>query len=221
MHRFKLVVFTCMAVCMLGAVVVSSASAASVLPEFSPETAGTATSGEGTLSLESTKVTCKASSDSFGAGTKLGTFKLDFTSCKSLGEECKGLAQSAALIELTGEWHLVPLRHEPKHYLILFLVPKVHIECASPAGTLILVSGTVLGLIKPQGTSKRTFEIAVETEGAGATLKPKFSEWANNSGETTKPSLKGSIDGGVEREGFESSPSNLLFTNNPTELLES
>jgi hypothetical protein len=223
MHRFKLVVFACMAVCMLGAVVVSSASAASVLPEFSPATGGTAASGEGTLQVENTKVTCKTSSDTFGQlSTRLGTFKLDFLTCKSVGEECKGLAQSAGLIELTGEYHLVALKTEPKHFLILFLVPKVHIECIDPINTLVLVSGDVLGLIKPQGgTSMRTFEIDVLTEGAGNTLKQQLTKFTNNTGEEITANLKGSVDGGTERESYENSGIALLFTNEPTELLES
>jgi hypothetical protein len=222
MLRLKLVVITCMALCMLGAVGVSSASAASVLPEFSPATGGTATSGEGTLSFESTKFTCKTSTDTFGPlSARLGTFKLDFTKCKSVGEECKGLAQTAELIELTGEYHLVALKTERKHFLILFLVPKVHIECASPVGTLLLLSGSFLGLIRPQGSSVRTFELDVLTEGAGGTLKQQLTKFTNNSGEEVTARLTASLDGGTEREAFDNSGIALLFTEKATELLES
>jgi hypothetical protein len=201
---------------------------ASALPEFSPTTGGSATSGEGTLSLESTKVTCKSDTAKLGAITAVdGTFAIDFKECKSVGEECKGLAQSAGIVELTGEWYLVSQKANRKSFDILFLLAAedsssaVHIECSSPAGTLILVWGGVLGSIEASpSTSERTFKINVETEGAGSTLKQKIKEFGNNEGETVKPGLKGRVDGGTEREAFEASKEDLLSTEKPTKILE-
>jgi hypothetical protein len=220
MQRVSSVVFVCMAVCATGAVVASSASAASALPLFSTATAGTATSGEVTLSFESTKTNCKKSNDTFGAGQQLGTFRFHFEECRSLAEPCLGLAQALGSIEYTGEWHLVSLKAERTHYEIWLLIPLVHIECVLPTSTLLLVSGNILGLIKAQGTSERTFEIAIKTEGSGSTLKQALTEFGNDSGTAVAASLKGSIDGGTEKAWFENWESLLLFTEKSTKLLE-
>jgi hypothetical protein len=203
------------------------AGGASALPEYSTPTPATATSGEGAFSLESTKVTCKSDADTFGAGKLTGTFKIAFKECKSLGEECKGLAQGGGIVEATGEWHLVSQKANRKSYDIWFLLASedgssaLHIECALPVGSLILIWGSLLGSIEPSpGTSERTLKINIETEGSGSGLKQKISEFGNNEGETVKAALKGTVDGGTVREGFESSKENLMFTEKATKILE-
>lgn len=220
MRRLKVLVLACLAVGMLAAVMVEAASAASALPEFTTATAGTATTGEGTLALEGTKVTCKKGADTFGAGKTSGTFTLGFKECKSAGKECKGLAQAAELIELTGEWHLVSQKANRKSYDIWFLLASsdgtsaVHIECASPVGTLILTWGNVLGSI--EAITERTFKINVETSGEAQ----KITEFGNNSGASVTAGLKGKLDGGTERSAFEESKENLLFSNAATKISE-
>jgi hypothetical protein len=183
--------------------VIIPTSKSTVLPEFAPATAATMTGGEGSFTMESTKIACKASTGKLGAGNRSGTFAIDITGCKSIGEECKGLAQSAGLIEETGEWHLVSQKANRKAYDILLLFASedgssaIHIECASPVGTLYLLWGSLLGSIEASpSTSERTFKINIETEGSGATLKQRISEFGNNSGEAVKAGMKGKLDEG-------------------------
>jgi hypothetical protein len=224
MHRYKVVVFAYVVACLLGVGIVSSASAASVLPEFSTSTPGTATLGESGLSVESTTVTCKAGSAKLGAGARSGTYALELTSCKSVGKECKSLGQAAGTIVVKGEWHVTALLKFLRKFHLWALVGRteaeaVQVECASPVGTLILLWGNVLGSIEE--TTERTFKVAFETEGSGATLKQKVTEFGNNEGVAVKASLKGKIDSGAEREAFVNSKEYPLFTEKSTKLLES
>jgi hypothetical protein len=207
----------------LGASAAAPASAASILPEFATATSATVSAGEGKLTLESTSVTCKKSTGTFGAGTRLGTFKIDFKECKSAGSECKGLGQSTELIEWKGEWHLVSLLAKRDHDELWLLLPAsdnssaVHIECAS-LGTLMLLWGNVLGSIEE--ISGRTFKLSIETAGGGATLKQTVGEFGNNSAATVKVSgLKGKLNGGTERPAFEKWSEVSLAAEKATELV--
>jgi hypothetical protein len=225
MHRLKMVLLACMAVCMLGVVAVASASAESALPLFTTPTSGTATSGEGKLLVEGKTVTCTSDADTFGAGTRLGAFTIDIKNCTSKAKECHGLGQSAGLIELTGEYHLVSGLRNRKSYYIWFLlaaedgVNAVHIECASPVGTLLLLWGNILGSIAAvPSTSTRTFKININTVDEG--LNQEITEFGNNNGAGVAASLKGKLDGGVERPVTVEWKEFLLFMSAPTTISE-
>jgi hypothetical protein len=179
----------------MGAVGAANVYATSALPEFSHATAATGTTGLIKLTTGGgAAINCSKGAIKLGAGTKLGTFAIDAKECKSLSKPCLGLAQEPELIESTGEWHLVSLKTERKSYEIWFLLAStdgataVHIECLIPVGTLLLIWGNWLGLIEEK--SERTFKINIETEGSGVTLKQKFTEFGNNSGEAVTASLK-------------------------------
>jgi hypothetical protein len=102
---------------------------------------------------------------------------------------------------MTGEWHLVPVL--PGDVGIWLLLASsdganaLHIECASPVGTLFLVWGNLLG--SAQEISERTF--------------------ANNSDEAVKTGLKGTLDGGTERPVLESSKEGSLTTESLTDWI--
>jgi hypothetical protein len=195
------------------------------LPEFSVAAKASGTSGELELSLEGAKITCKQSKDTLGAGVQSGTFKFDIDQCKLFGEECRGLGQPAEMIEALGEWHLVSQKANRKSYALWLLFGAsdssvaLHFECA---GILYLLWGNLLGSIEPApGTSERTFQIKIETEGSGATLKQRVSAFGNNNDEAVKAELRGLSDDFAERAAFENSSVTLLFMEKATGIKES
>jgi hypothetical protein len=231
MRRLKTFGLALVAVCALGVMTAAAASANStVLPEFSTTSAATGTSGEGTLSLEGTTITCEKNSDETTATSKkLGTFRILFGGCKGGGKPCRSLGQAAGsgTIETTGEYHLVSLGTNRTHYLIWFLLGAstntgaLHLECESAAIGLLLVWGNVLGLIEEK--SGTTYKLNVESVGGGPTLKQAVVTYGNNSGEEiTVLGIKGRLTNtGTERNGGESSEENLLAFATATTILES
>jgi hypothetical protein len=219
-----LIILCAFAVSLLGTGSTTTAYAASALPEFSVATASTDTGVETAISAGPISIRCKTDVGKFGAGTKLGTFVIDFKECTSLAQPCTGLAQTSGLIEVTGEWHLVSSLTNRKSYAIWFLFASsdgataVHVECSGAEGTLTLIWGNVLALIEEK--SERTFKINTETEGSGPTLKQKITEFGNNNGEIVKSSLKGRTDGGPEVPIVGLLREDLLFTEKFTKLRE-
>lgn len=214
----KLACLTLMAVPMASLTIVGSASAAStVLPLFKNAAVATATSGKKELTSEGVKISCESGVGTFGAGTRLGTFTFDTKGCSVLEEPCRSLGQAvgSSLIEMTGEWHLVSLLSERKHYEILFLTAAtdnasaLHVECEALG--LVLLWGSILGLITK--LSSTDYDIFIEKEGSGSAAKQKIREFGNNSGEVvTVTGLKMKLGTGTERSEAVSSVSNLLTT---------
>jgi hypothetical protein len=232
MRRLKIIGLTFIAVLALGVITAEAASADStVLPLFSTEVGGNATSGTSTLNLEGANVTCPLAESTFGPLSKtLGTFKILFDGCKSGGEPCHSLGQATTseTIEVTGEYHLVSMALPRTFYEIWLLFAAtdstgaIHIECNAPSVGLILVWGNVLGQIKAApANSERTFELIFKSEGGGKTIKQELNTYGNNSGEeVTVGGLHGKLGTGTERKAGEAATSNLLFTVSSTSLEE-
>jgi hypothetical protein len=233
MRRIKIVGLAFLAVLALGVIAVEAASAAStVLPEFSNQVAGSATSGASSLNLEGTTTSCTGGTVAMSpTSTKLGTFKVLFGGCLAGGESCHSLGQAlgSLTIEVTGEYHLVSRASDRTFYEIWFLLAPtdgtgaLHLECEAAAVGLILIWGKVLGQISATpASSERTFAINLKTEGGGKTIKQELSTYGNNSGtEITVEGLKGKLGTGKEREAGLRAEANLLFTTSATSLKES
>jgi hypothetical protein len=220
MRKLKLFGVAFAAVFVFGVITVASASATTALPEWSPPSVGTATTGVGTLNLEGATVTCKKSTSGFSAGASLGTFKVDFTECTEKGEACTGLGQTTELIEVHGEWHLVRLLKSPLHYEILLLFgpdngSDIHFECVA-LGSLFLIWDGILGLIIQ--LTPHTAELHFSTEGAGNTIKETNREYLNNAGENVTLELKGKINSGTERTAGITEEKALLFSETATTI---
>jgi hypothetical protein len=197
----------------------SPASAAStVLPEFSRSASGAGTSGRGSLNMEGTIISCEAGTGvSSATSTKLGTFKLTITQCKSGGEACHSLGQAnSSTVEVTGEYHLVSLASDRTFYEIWSLLGSdsagaLHIECNSEAVGLILIWGNILGQIIE--TANHTFQGILKTEGGGKTIKQTINTYGNNTGtEITAEGLRGKLGTGTERKASISAEENLGHT---------
>lgn len=220
MRQVKVLGMIITAACALAMIATATAVAATELPEFSTNP-GVAhgTGGAGKLFLEGTAIGCSSStgrSALYPGSLKLGTFTLDLEGCEQKKKTCWGLTNTLASkeISITGSWHLVPAPGEPKHVLVLSLLTPVHVECDEPEGTLILVSGAVLGLITPYGKSTKKFEGALEVVGT----KQKYTKYENDSGADVTAELNGSIDGGIARAAAITSSENKGETENVTEL---
>jgi hypothetical protein len=207
MRGIKLIGLVLMAVFGL-CLAAATASATEELPLLLPSpVTGTATAGAGSLELEGAELKCGKGASTLGAESDtLGTFKIKFEECKQTGKSCISLGQTAGsgIIETAGTFHLVRLKASKTHFLVWFLLSPednanaVHIEC-EVAG-LILLWGSFLGLILVK--SELTWELHIEREGAGATVKQKAgqTEFVNNNGETVKVTgLRGKIGTGVEK----------------------
>jgi len=165
MKQLKILGVALMSVFALGAIVASMASAAvSVLPEGKEET-WKGESGAGTLEVlkGASAIECKkdTSEGTFEATKPLGSFHIDFKECSAAGglATCTGLGESTGVILSLGTFHLVFDKLGTGAELgvgILFLVEKVHFECA---GKLFNVTGEVLCLIKPFNEKVKHFEI--------------------------------------------------------------
>jgi hypothetical protein len=168
--------------------------------------------------VEGASIKCASQVGTFGAGTRLGTFVIDIKACSSLGETCQGLGQSAGLIEMPGEWHLVSLLSERKQYEVFFLLAAtsntmaLHVECESVG--LLLLWGSFLGTItKLSGTNFDIFIEKTGKTGSGSTAKQAIIEFGNNSGTVVKVAgLKAKLGTSVERPMSVGSATSLLFT---------
>jgi hypothetical protein len=219
MRGIKLIGFVLMAAFGLCLAAVSAA-AAEELPLLLPAVTGTGTgtAGKGSLLLEGITISCEKGSSAFGAESDtLGTFKLRFTECKQAGKPCFSLGQTvgSGIIETAGTFHLVRLAGSKTHFLVWFLfAPEdnanaVHLECEVEG--LMLVWGSLLGLISVR--SEVTWKLDIEREGGGATVKQKAgqTEFVNNNGETVKVTgLRGKFGASAERPVSEESEENLI-----------
>jgi hypothetical protein len=211
MQRLKMLGLLVMAVFAFAAVAASSASAVA-LPVFSVATGFTGTSEAGELKSTAASIKCKKDTSEGGhTSNTLGPYTIDFKECTLGGEECKSLGGSAGLIQVGGEWHLVRLKTEDAG--IWFLVPLTHIECKLLA-TLVLVLGSVLGLITPILKLTNKFEIAVKAPGGVQAIK----EYENDAGAKVAVSLKSSADNGEEGAATENSEENKITTEKETEI---
>jgi hypothetical protein len=204
---------------LLGLCLAAVSASAEELPLLLPaNVTATMTSGKGSILFEAVLIGCEKDSGTFGAESDtLGTFKIKIETCKQAGKPCISLGQTAGsgIIETTGTFHLVRLKESKTHFLVWFLLSPednanaVHIEC-EVAG-LLLFWGSLLGLVLVK--SELTWELHVEREGGGATVKQKAgqTEFVNNNGETVKVTgLRGKITTGVERVAGWESESNLI-----------
>jgi hypothetical protein len=220
------------AVLALSAITAEAASAAStVLPLFSKEVGGNATSGTATLNLEGTNFSCPLAETITGPLSKtLGTFRILFDGCASGGESCHSLGQAlgSLTIEVTGEYHLVSRASDRTFYMIWLLLAStdgtgaLHLECESAAVGLALVWGNFLGQIKAvPASSEETFELIFKSEGGGKTVKQELGTFGNDNGtEITVEGLKGKLGTGAERKGTATATANLWFMKEFTSLEE-
>jgi len=186
-------------------------SAAMVLPNWKTAEAGKSTSGKGELQIEGkAAVKCEEGEGSFTNETekRLGKYTLTFKNCTQGGEPCLSLGGTAGTVVITAEWHLVLLEKPSMKWLIDFLLPSAdpHIECLKSAVHLLLVLGSVLGLVLEAENEKAEFKIDVETENG----LQKLSEFENNSGAIVKNGLEVSQEGGKQKKAGLLSLNNIL-----------
>jgi hypothetical protein len=230
MRRLKAVGATLIAVCALGVLTVTAASANStVLPEFSTTSSATGTIGKSSVNLEGTTLSCEGGTIALRpTSKKLGLYIILYGGCRAAGESCWSLGQDEGelTIEETGEYHLVSVAPDRTHYLLWFLLAALdnaealHIECESPVVGLILEWGNWLGLIEEK--SGTTYKINIETEGGGKTIKQKITTFGNNSGtEVTAAGRKAKLGTGTERKAGIAVESTLVAMKEGTTILES
>lgn len=213
MRQLKIFAVMLMAVFTLGAVAVSSASAAMALPELTNTNNGTISGGVGKFRGAAT-ITCNkvSGSGTTAASLKLGTYTLDFKECEAFKEECHSLGATAGLIATGGEWHLVLDTLAGTDFrLIWFLVKNLHIECKF-LSSLVVVEGNVLCEIKE--LKEGEFEINCDTEEEGK--KQHFREFENTAGEkvTTGIGLESSLDEGAFEKSTEEALKNISLVAN-------
>jgi len=184
-----------LAVCVVGVLVASSASAA--LPQVLPETAGkTAASTSTTEAVFETTgkkaVVCKtATGTSKEAGTTpLGEFHINFASCTTtvagIKFTCTGLGDTSGNILSLGEYHFVydalgASESTALGIAILFLVTPTHFECAG-GFALVVVEGSELCLVTEPHVAK-TLHAFTCTETAGV---PTDKVYWNDEGKEVK-----------------------------------
>jgi len=239
MHRLRIVVLGLMAAFALTAAMSAASASAAVLPEFSPAGgAASVTAGTGEFTSAAASIKCAE----LGSGklteenSRLGFYTFDFLTCKatvlgialgckSLGDGYKNASDPAegGTILNYGTWHLVRGRGGSPIALILLLIKETHLECSNAGLTitaLILVRGSVCGLISPLKTKTTKFEIKVETTAPGGTNQ-KVTEFENDGGTLVKCGLESSTNSGAfEASGENSSPASMTTTNS-TEIIES
>jgi hypothetical protein len=222
--RFRLFGLLVVASAVLGAVVASAASGATmVLPEFSVATAGTSTSGAGTLFGGEQEIKCRKDKGLSGPISKsLGTYDLNFEECELLGKKCRSLGElsGSSTILTTGEYHLVltlALAGTDRR-LIWFLTRELHIECELGSGILILVKGTVLGTIaaKAGSTNKKEFTVSVRA----TSRAQEYTSYENDNGTIVSAGvgLVQAVNEGATSASFEEAGPSELLTERATEL---
>jgi hypothetical protein len=197
-------------------------SATMTLPTFSG--AATPATGDSTTAKLTLKgghsVTCTSSSESltFNSGSRnLGPISLHFSGCTQGGEECHSLGDTGEAILLTGEWHLVLLAKPTDMHFLLLLLPSfgVHIECPPGLIKLLLVTGSVLGLITQKAGSTTEFSVIVNSTATGQ----EYTEYENDGGTVVNAHLKTVQEGsGAENEAFENAEKGLLSFNSATSI---
>jgi hypothetical protein len=178
------------------------------LPEFLPGSGSyTATSGKSTLETKAkSSIECSSSADEGSlSGVKKGTITMDFKGCKASGLAARSLGDASESILLHGATTLCYINKSTKKVGMLIEMPSggLHVE-VSTLGTLLLITGAVIGTIEPVNTSKT------------GPYKIKFKETAGVQ-EVTKCEggseeiLKTSVNGGAAEQSGESTEVELTF----------
>jgi len=239
MYRLRIIVLGLTAAFALTVAMSATSAGAAVLPEFSPAggaaslTAGT---GEFTSSAASWKCAELGSGKLTEENKRLGFYTFDYLTCKatvlgisigckSLGDGFKNASNPAegGTILNYGTWHLVRGRGGSPIALFLLLLKETHLECSNAGLTitaLILVRGSVCGLISPLKTKTTKFEIKIETTAAGGTNQ-KVTEFENDGGTLVKCGVESSTNGGAFEATGENSTAASMTTTNSTEIIES
>ena len=208
------------AMLMLSALATSGASAAAMKnPEFTVETGGTSTSGEGKL-FGLAEIKCKSDTDTTTATNKKeGTISIDFKECTLGGKQCHSLGDAAGTILTGGSTLLVLLDISGKDQRgVLITIKELHIECEFLA-TLAVVTGAVLGLIEHEGTASKTTKFIIKVKAKGAT-EQEVKEYLNEKEEAVKAHLSTSTDEGTASESGEEAGEDKLTTTKETELID-
>jgi hypothetical protein len=162
MQRLKVVVLALMAVFALSAFASSTAfgADAEVLPTAS--LAYTGTSGPGTLrTVGGKEVLCVSDTSSGNLAGRTVSVHIDFSTCKGEGGlvTCTGLGEASGVILVLGSGLLVYDSLSPLGVAILVTLTPVHFSCSI---VLVEVTGKVLCLVTPVGTSTKHGEIKCE-----------------------------------------------------------
>jgi hypothetical protein len=215
-----------LAACLIAALAATAAlaaisSASMTLPTFSGSaTPATGDSTTTKLTVEGgASIPCTSSSESltFNSGSRnLGPATLHFEGCEQLEGECHSLGDAGKMILLTGEWHLVlDLNPKDEHFLLL-LLPSfgVHLECPNSPTKLLLVTGSVLGLITLKAGSTTQYSVIVK---ATATAQ-EYTEYENDGGTVVNAQLNTSQEGGAAKKSFEKAEAGLLSFGSATSI---
>jgi hypothetical protein len=215
--RLKVLGLLVVALCTFGAMAASGASAAEMKnPEFTVATGGTSTSGAGVL-FGPAEIKCRSDQDRTTATNKKeGTISIDFLECTSLGEECHSLGDRAGTILTGGRTLLVLLDIGGRDVRgVLITIERLHIECKF-LSVLAVVTGSVIGIIEDEGTSKTKFIIKVKARSAST---QEVKEYLNEKEEILTAGLLTATNEGTARESGEEAGEDRLTTERETALI--
>jgi hypothetical protein len=209
MRLVKVTSLVLMAVFMLSAVAAEAASA-ETLPEFTKELEFEGTTGKGELGLTGANVKCE-SSNILGhkpENKKLGLMFMHFKGCSLGGKECHSLGDEANITLLHIVWHLVRLLKSPnEHAAIWLLVLNTHVECTF-LKTLVLLQGSLLGLIEPVNTKTAKYTINLNVKEG----KQEFTKFVDDAGKEVEAKLEGSVNEGAFKSATKSLENNKITT---------
>jgi len=222
MQRIKVLSLALVAMLVLGAVAVASASAATeILPTptvAAPLTFTDAQVGEHTFeTLSGSTLKCKSGSSTgeFTTAT-LGTFTVSLNECKGpLGTTCTGTSDAAGVILTSGTVHYaLALLSESKTKVdaLVFLQEQFHFTCKlGVIEQLILMRGCFAAHATPIDSlvteTEDTFKLITGQKG-----DPDLSSWIMPGGEELTCVLESSINGGAfEGSGFAGTDKNKGF----------
>ena len=220
MKRLKVLGLLIMAVSMLGATVAASSASAAKMEnaEFTVVTNGTSTSGPGTL-FGAAEIKCADDTDTTKAiNKKEGTISIDFLKCLLLNEPCHSLGDKEEVILTGGTYLLVLLDINGKDQLgIAIIIKPLHIECKF-LNTLVVVEGSVIGLIEAKAGTKNEFTILIHAKGA---KEQEVKEYLNEEEKAVPDVLSCSVNEGTKAECGEEAgkEGDILKTELNTELI--
>ena len=201
------------ALCALGGVA-SSASATMVLPNFSVQTGGSGTGGEGVLfGAAEIKCTDLSAKMTMNATKKAGTFDINFLGCKAFGAECHSEGDEKGIILSKGNYQLVlgTVAGSDKRF-VLFEPSETKIICAF-LSTKVVVKGTVLGEITQTGANTFNLKTAATSK-----TGQEFKEYENDEGALVKAQLLSNTNGGAFSESGENAGTAALTSEANTTL---
>jgi hypothetical protein len=174
MRRLKILTTAIAATAALTAIAATTATAA--LPEFSPGATGetfTGTSSTGTLET-SKKGSLECAADKI-KGTLLSKTEalitIDFESCEIFGlVGARSLGDKEGVILVGFKAKLCYINKSTKDVGLLGSILPIHTEIPS-AAVLLIMLGSVIGLITPVNTKTKEFEIKYEQEKSGQKIK--------------------------------------------------